>query len=60
MTHLFSNDIGHEPRLDPPDPPPAPLCPVCGEETDLFYCDKYGDIVGCSECIETQDAYDAI
>lgn len=60
MTRLFANDIGHEPRLEPPDPEPIPVCPICGAETDLYYLDKYGDIVGCSECIETQDAYDAI
>ena len=59
MTRLFAGDIGHEPRLEPPTAP-VPICPVCGAETDTYYCDKYGDIVGCSECIETQDAYDAI
>ena len=59
MTRLFRDDIGHEPNLEPPFEP-VPICPVCGAETDTYYCDKYGDIVGCSECIETQDAYDAI
>lgn len=60
MTRLYRDDICHEPRLEPPDPPPVPRCPVCGAETDTYYYDKYNDIVGCSECIETRDAWDAI
>lgn len=47
----------------PLDPPPLPLeewpiCPVCGRETDTFYKDKDGDIVGCDECIRSVDAWE--
>lgn len=59
-TKLFNGDIGHEPSLEPPTPPDAPVCPVCGSETDTFYYDKYHEIVGCSECIETRDAWEVI
>jgi len=38
--------------------PAVPICPVCGQDTDTFYKDKYGDIVGCSECINTIDAWE--
>ena len=34
-------------------------CPVCGcEEPESFYFDRTGEIVGCSECIVRQDAYE--
>lgn len=29
-----------------------PRCPMCGEETDFLYRDRYGDIFGCTECVE--------
>ena len=58
MTLLFANDIGHEPSLEPPAAT-VPICPVCGAETDTYYYDRYGEVVGCSECIETRDAWDA-
>lgn len=57
MTILFPGDIGHEPPLEPPEQEPAPICPVCGAETGLYYLDKYHEIVGCSECIESVDAW---
>ena len=57
MTRLFANDIGHEPRLEPPDQEPIPVCPICGAETDLFYVDKLNGIVGCPECVLEMDAY---
>ena len=38
-----------------PEPPAwddfIPYCPVCGEETDTYYKDKDGVIVGCDSCI---------
>lgn len=43
--------------FDPPPSyyePPEPktyYCPVCGEETDTYYKDKDGVIVGCDSCI---------
>ena len=53
-------------RCDPPDsyyePPEGspPICPVCGEETDTFYQDSDGDIVGCDKCVKTIDAWDYV
>lgn len=46
--------------LEPPPLPPEewPICPVCGKETDTFYKDKTGDIVGCGECIRAVDAWE--
>lgn len=46
--------------LEPPPLPPEewPICPVCGKETDTFYKDKDGDIVGCDECIQSVDAWE--
>ena len=44
-------------NCDPPPSyyePPEPktyYCPVCGEETDTYYKDKDGVIVGCDSCI---------
>lgn len=58
MTYLYYGDIGHEPRLDPPDPDPAPRCPVCGEECETFYIFDETEIVGCDRCIEAVDAID--
>ena len=31
-------------------------CPVCGKECDTIYKDRFGDEVGCENCIETMDA----
>lgn len=59
MTILFPGDIGHEPRLEPPDPPTWPRCPVCGSETDTYFLNAFHEIAGCSECIETVDAWEA-
>lgn len=36
---------------------PAPICPCCGEETDRYYLDRDGDIIGCEYCIRSVDAY---
>lgn len=35
-----------------------PICPECGAETDEFYKDRLGDIVGCANCIESVDAWE--
>ena len=35
-----------------------PVCPVCGEETDTYYKNKDGAIVGCDCCIEARDAWE--
>lgn len=59
MTPLYYGDIGHEPRLEPPEPDPfaPPRCPVCGEECETFYVNDY-EIVGCDRCAEAVDAID--
>lgn len=49
------NMIHYTLNVEPPVEPPAytcPRCPVCGEETDSFYKDKWGNIVGCPECVQ--------
>ncbi len=32
----------------------APLCPICGEESDIFYIDRWGLTVGCGSCISAK------
>lgn len=34
----------------------VPICPVCGKECETYYFDRYGDIIGCDECITYGDA----
>lgn len=49
------NMIHYTLNIEPPVEPPeytCPRCPVCGEETDSFYKDKWGNIVGCQECVQ--------
>ena len=36
----------------------TPVCPVCGAETDTYYLDEYGDVIGCDCCIRAVDAWD--
>lgn len=37
-----------------------PTCPVCGAETDTYYVSRLtGDVVGCDECLKSQDAWDS-
>ena len=31
--------------------PPVPHCPVCGAECDTAYKDRFGEIVGCDNCM---------
>lgn len=31
-------------------------CPICGESAEKIYKDRWGDIVGCDNCIEVMDA----
>ena len=57
MTRIFFGDLGHEPRLEPPEPDAPPRCPVCGEECETFYiCDD--EVIGCDRCVATADALD--
>lgn len=60
MTKLFPYDIGHEPKLEPDNNIRFPICPICGDNTDTFYKDANGDIVGCSECMERVDAWEYV
>lgn len=49
------NMIHYTLNVEPPVEPPAytcPRCPVCGEEADSYYKDKWGNIVGCPECVQ--------
>lgn len=43
-----------------PKPVQFPLCPICGEETDTFIFNKFGECVGCDDCIERKDAWEEI
>lgn len=38
--------------------PKYPICPVCDAETDTFYRNYYGEIVGCDMCIKAVDAWE--
>ena len=38
--------------------PTCPHCPVCGAETDIFYKDRYFDIVGCVDCMTQVNAWE--
>ena len=58
MAQMFKLNV--EPPLVPPPQPPAPECPVCGAETDRIYQDRWGNIVGCPECIKEVDAWDML
>lgn len=40
--------------------PQYPHCPICDCETDTFYKNKDGDIVGCDECVTAVDAWEVI
>ena len=43
----------------PHNPESFPTCPVCGAETDAFYrIRRYGNIVGCEECVYKSDAWE--
>lgn len=35
------------------------LCPVCGEECETIYR-KDSDILGCDNCVEAMDAWEAL
>ena len=58
MAQMFKLNV--EPPLVPPPQPPAPECPACGAETDRIYQDRWGNIVGCPECVKEVDAWDML
>ena len=35
-----------------------PVCPECGAETNDFYVDAFGSIIGCTECVKKIDAWE--
>lgn len=43
-----------------PDAPEydVPHCPVCGQECEILYRNRYGEIIGCDDCIESIDAWE--
>ena len=55
------NMIHYALNVEPPVEPPAyscPRCPVCGEEADSYYKDKWGNIVGCPECVQEATSWE--
>ena len=54
------NMIHYTLNIEPPVEPPAytcPRCPVCDAETDKLLRDRWGNIVGCPECVKEVDAW---
>lgn len=43
----------YEDNMDPDihEKPDDGRCPVCGEYPEWLYVDEWGDVVGCSECL---------
>jgi len=35
-----------------------PHCPICGAECDTVRINRYGEIVGCDECLSPADAWE--
>lgn len=52
-------DIQRMEREGVPDADPI-YCPICGGETDEFYKNRDGEIVGCFNCIERVDAWECV
>ena len=48
---------GYPPWIDP-NGDNDPICPMCGEICDTVYKNKYGEIVGCGECVTSHDAWE--
>lgn len=38
--------------------PKLPRCPICGAEVDTVYKNKELEIVGCDECLQSNDAWE--
>ena len=38
--------------------PRYPRCPICNKECETIYWSREGEVVGCDECLEKQDAWD--
>ena len=46
--------------LNYPDAPEyeVPHCPVCGQECEVLYRNRYGEVIGCDDCVESVDAWE--
>lgn len=58
MRRFSDMDIPERP-LEPPEEEARPCCPCCGEECETLYRDRAWRIVGCENCMETLDAWEA-
>lgn len=38
--------------------PVEPLCPVCNEDSEFFFVNKNGDVVGCERCLKMKYYYE--
>lgn len=38
--------------------PDFPHCPICGAECDTVYLNKDMEVIGCSECVRTENAWE--
>ena len=38
--------------------PIEPLCPICGEDSEFFYTNKLGEVVGCERCLKIRYYYE--
>lgn len=48
--------MGFTERLDPPDRR-NPVCPVCGWECETVAKNLNGEVIGCDNCLDIEDAY---
>lgn len=48
--------MGFTERLDPPDRR-NPVCPVCGWECETVVKNLNGEVIGCDNCLDIEDAY---
>lgn len=37
-----------------------PRCPICGQECETIYQNAQGETVGCDNCVEALDAWEAL
>ena len=56
---MATNKIGLRDYPDPPDYK-VPCCPICGEQCEIIYKDKWGNICGCDDCIDALDAWEVL
>ena len=35
-------------------------CPICGDACDTIYKDRWGNILGCDQCITPMNAWEAL